>query len=187
MTTLLTGMLIFYGIHLVSLTPLKPKLKSALGEKPYKGLYSLVALAGLGIMIWGFGMARSGPDAARIVFNPPGWSFYVTAVFTFIALVLIGASHGKGNIKKVTKNPMSLGVAFWALGHLFSNGNLSEVWFFGGFLAYAVLDIIVSTVRGNTLSYTTRLKSDIIALIVAAVLFVIILYFHHFLFGVSVL
>lgn len=187
MTTLLTGMFIFYGIHLVSLTPLKPALKKALGEKPYKGIYALIALAGLGIMIWGFAMARSGPDAARIVYNPPDWGFYPTAILTFIALVLVASSHGKGWIKKTVKNPMSLGIACWAAGHLFSNGNLSEVWFFGGFLTYALLDIVVSTIRGKTASFSVRIKSDIIALVVAGVLFAGIMIFHHLLFGVSVL
>ena len=70
MTVLIWGMVLFFGAHLLSLTPARAPLYARLGEKAYKGIYSVVSLVGLGLMIWGFGLARSGPDAARIVYDP---------------------------------------------------------------------------------------------------------------------
>jgi uncharacterized membrane protein len=59
MTVLIWGMVLFFGAHLLSLTPARAPLHAKLGEKAYKGIYSIVSLVGLGLMIWGFGLARS--------------------------------------------------------------------------------------------------------------------------------
>lgn len=184
MNTLITGMLIFYGVHLLSYTPLKGALQGRLGEKGYKGLFSLVALAGLGIMIWGFILTGSGPDAARIVYNPPDWGYNVVPFFVLAGLICLAVSHLRGRLRRWLKNPMSIGIALWAGGHLFANGNLGEVLFFGGFLAFALLDIIVSTMRGKKPDYELKPRHDITGPIAGVILFAVILYLHPYLFGV---
>ena len=70
MTKLIWGMVLFFGVHLLSLTPLRAAITSRMSENAYKGIYSLISLTGLGLMIWGFILARGGPDAARIVYDP---------------------------------------------------------------------------------------------------------------------
>lgn len=185
MSTLIIGLALFFGIHLLAATPLRSALAAALGENAYKGLFSLISLVGLGLMVWGFGMSRYGPDAARIVFNPPSWGYHVTPIFVFAGLVLIGASHGKGYMRKMVRHPMSIGVGLWAAGHLFANGNLNEVLLFGSFVAYAVFDVVVSTLKGKVKTFEPKFSSDIKALVIGAILFGIILYFHYNLFGVS--
>jgi uncharacterized membrane protein len=149
MTVLIWGMVLFFGAHLLSLTPARAPLHAKLGEKAYKGIYSIVSLIGLGLMIWGFGLARSGPDAARIVYDPVMGSSHGTMLLVLLAMILLASAHMKGYIRKIVKHPMSVGVALWSAGHLLVNGNLSEVLLFGGFLVLSVLDIIVSTVRGK--------------------------------------
>ena len=52
-----TGLLVlataaFLLTHFVASTPLRPALVNALGEWPYRGVYSLVAALTLGWMIW---------------------------------------------------------------------------------------------------------------------------------------
>ncbi len=185
MNTLYLGMALFFGIHVLTSTPLRAAFVGMIGEKPYKGVFSLLSLAGLGLMIWGFGMARSGPDSARIVFDPPEWGPLVTMIFVLVGLVVIGTGHGKGYIRKLVSQPMSVGIAIWAMGHLFSNGNLSEVMLFGGFLVYAVYDFVVSTVKGKTPDYAPEIKGDIKAIVIGAIIFVIFLFFHFNIFGVS--
>ena len=44
----------FLITHLVSGTPLRPKLVAALGEWPYRGLYSAAAFITLGAMVWAY-------------------------------------------------------------------------------------------------------------------------------------
>ena len=185
MTKLIWGMVLFYGVHLLSLTPLRSTLVSKLGANPYKGIYALISIAGLGLMIWGFILARGGPDAARIVWDPVVGGSNVTMPLVFVALILLAASHMKGHIKLWAKHPMSWGIALWATGHLVTNGNLSEVLLFGGFLALSILDIVVSTARGKLPSHQPQLKHDIIAVVAGAVLFTVIISLHQTLFSVS--
>src|SRR3974377_2122081 len=54
MSMLVLATAVFIATHFVPSTPLRPGLVAALGEKGYLGLYSLVALAGLGWMIWAY-------------------------------------------------------------------------------------------------------------------------------------
>ena len=169
----------------MSLTPLRAAVISKMSENAYKGIYSLISLAGLGLMIWGFILARAGPDAARIVYDPIMDGSHSTMLLVFIGLVLLAASHTKGHIRLLVKHPMSFGVGLWAAGHLLVNGNLSEVLLFGGFLALSVLDIIVSTARGKVPSYEPKLRHDIIAVVAGVVIYVVFISLHQTLFSVS--
>ena len=47
MNLLILGIVIFFSIHLVPISPLKNILINRLGENKYKGLFSLIALVGL--------------------------------------------------------------------------------------------------------------------------------------------
>ncbi len=185
MTTLIVGMALFFGIHVLTSTPLRSVLVGPIGEKPYKGAFSLISLVGLGLMIWGFGMSRYGPDSARIVFNPPAWGPSITLVFVLVGVIVIGSGHGRGHIRKLVKQPMAVGFALWSIGHLFSNGNLNEVMLFGGFLVYAVYDFIVSTAEGKSPKHHPNVKSDIKAIVIGGIIFAVVLFFHFNLFGVS--
>ncbi len=185
MTKLIWGMVLFYGVHLMSLSPLRATITSRMNENAYKGIYALISLAGLGLMIWGFILARGGPDAARIVYDPIVGANHGTMVLVLVGLILLAASHTKGYIRLFVKHPMSLGVGLWATGHLLANGNLSEVLLFGGFLALSVLDIIVNTVRGKLPSYEPKLKHDIIAVVAGVVIYAVVISLHQTLFSVS--
>jgi uncharacterized membrane protein len=185
MTKLIWGMVLFFGVHLVSFTPVRTMLVNRLGANAYKGIYSLISLVGFGLMIWGFVLARGGPDAARIVWDPVVGGSKITMPLVFVALVLLAASHMKGHIKLWVKHPMSWGIALWATGHLVTNGNLSEVLLFVGFLALSIVDIVVSTVRGKLPSHQPILKHDIIAVGAGAVLFAVVISLHQTLFSVS--
>ncbi len=57
MNLLILGITIFFGIHLVPIFPLKNILINRLGENKYKGLFSLIALIGILIIIYGFSSA----------------------------------------------------------------------------------------------------------------------------------
>ncbi len=187
MTTLIIGMAIFFGVHVLTSTPFRATMVAIIGKWPYKIIFALIALAGFNLMIWGMGMSRYGPDSARIVFNPPDWSLSVTGAFTLIGMIALGARGGKSHIRKIVRQPMSAGIALWAIGHLFSNGNLNEVLLFGGFLAYGVYDIVVGEIKGNTLDYQPKITSDIIAIVIGVAIFAAVLYFHFNLFGVAVI
>ena len=63
MTLLVLGLLIFLGVH--STRVFAEDWRSAqvarLGEKGWKGLYTLASLVGLAMLVWGYGVARQTP------------------------------------------------------------------------------------------------------------------------------
>ena len=164
MTIFIIGLIMFFGLHIVPLTPLKPVLHKAVGENLYKGLFSLIALVGLGVTIWGFSMLRSGPSAFPIYW-PPEWTKSVTTVAVLIAFICIAASHTKGYLKKILRHPMSIGFVLWSAGHLLSNGRQAAVILFACFLAYALLDIVVGLIKGTVPAHEPRVSGDVIAVI----------------------
>ncbi|PAV26846.1 putative membrane protein [Tamilnaduibacter salinus] len=141
MLALLTGLVLFLGIH--SLSIVAPSLRETfarrLGEWPYKGLYSLVAIAGFVLIIQGYGAARLDP---LVLYTPPVWMHLVTAVLMLIVFPGLLATYFPGRISAALKHPTLVAVKAWALAHLLSNGQLADVALFGGFLIWAVADRI---------------------------------------------
>ena len=181
MTYFWIGTVLFAGVHLFSmlLPGQRDALKARLGERAWKGAYLVVALAGLGLMIAGFWMSRSGPAAADLLYYPSEALRPVTMLMVLLAFISLGAAHGKGHIKLWIRHPMSIGIALWSAGHLLANGKRADVYLFGVFLALALLDIVVSTARGKFPSHEPRLRSDVIAVIAGMVLYVFFLYVFH--------
>jgi uncharacterized membrane protein len=140
MTMLITGLVVFLGVH--SLRMFAPHWRAQtmerLGEGPWKGLYSLVALAGLALIAWGFDLAREQPV---IVWMPPVGMRHAASLLTLLAFVLLAAAYVPGNqIKARLHHPMVLGVKSWALAHLLATGMLAHLLLFGSFLVWAVLN-----------------------------------------------
>jgi len=179
MTTLIVGMIILFGGHLALYTPLRPALRARLGEGPFKGAFSLVALIGLGLMIWGYSMTRSGPEAANILYWPAGWTRHAAMLIVLLAFISLAASFHKGRLKLWLRHPMSVGFALWAGAHLLANGKVAAVLFFGGFLGLALVDIAVSTARGDNPRYVPKPRHDLIAVVAGLILYAFFLLVFH--------
>lgn len=140
MTILILGLILFLGMHSIRIVAdgWRARQVARLGENGWKGLYSLASALGLGLVVWGYGLARAEPI---VLWAPPVWTKHVAALLTLPAFVLIAAAYVPGNrIKAAVGHPMVAGVKVWAIAHLLSNGNLADVLLFGAFLAWAVLD-----------------------------------------------
>lgn len=147
MPILVAGLALFLGAH--SLHMLVPgwrqKMIARIGLQVWKGLYSLVALAGFGLVVVGFGMARHAP---LLLYVPPVWPRHLNALFTLAAFVLIAAAYvPRNHLKAKLGHPMLAGVALWAAGHLMATGYLHDVVLFGTFLVWSVADFRVSRRR----------------------------------------
>ena len=143
MPWLIAGLAVFLGIH--SLRMVAPSWRdarlSAMGEGPWKGIYSLVSLAGLLLLIWGYAVAR--PEAG-ILYVPPVWTRHLAwllMALSFIAMMVFNLPAGK--LKPLLKHPMLLSVKLWAFAHLLVNGDLPSLVLFGGLLAWAILEMLV--------------------------------------------
>lgn len=189
MTLLYIGSLLFGGSHLFSILfpGLRDSFRAQLGPRAWKALYGVVSLVGLVLMVVGYSRSRAGPAAADLLYN--GWyeMRHLTMLLVLIAFILIGASHGKGYLKKWLHNPMSIGIVLWSGGHLLVNGQRSDVWLFGTFLVVGLADIVMSEVRGKRPDYIPRLRSDIIAVVVGVILYALFLFgFHPYVLNVPV-
>ncbi len=141
MTLLIIGLIVFLGLHSVSIVA--PGWRNAqvarFGEGSWKGIYSVVSLVGLALLIIGYGAARQSPV---VLYVPPTWLRHVSLLLMVPVFPLLIAAYVPGWISRTAKHPMLLAVKFWALAHLLANGTLADVLLFGGFLAWAVADRI---------------------------------------------
>ena len=140
MTFLVLGLLLFLGTHSIRIVAdgWRAGRVARLGENRWKGLYSLASALGLGLVVWGYGLARAEPLA---LWTPPGWTRYLAALLNLPAFILIAAAYVPGSrIKAALGHPMVAGVKVWAIAHLLSNGNLADLLLFGAFLLWAVAD-----------------------------------------------
>ena len=139
MTILIAGILLFIGVHSTRIfaNSWRNNMVSHIGLQKWKLLYSIIALAGLLLMIYGFVLSRANPV---FVWNPPLWSRHLAALLTLVAFILFAAAEvPRNHIKSTLKHPMYLGVKLWAFAHLIANGRLGDILLFGVFLMWAII------------------------------------------------
>jgi uncharacterized membrane protein len=159
-----------------------------MGEGAYKGLFSLISLLGLVLMGWAYVQGRSGPGAMEAYYATSPGMRHATLTLALLGFIAIAASHGKGYLKLWLRNPMSIGLALWAIGHLMSNGEKIQVRIFTAILAVALLDIVMSTLRGKRPGHQPVVRSDILAVVAGALVYLVLLYgFHPYILNVPVL
>ena len=177
MTLFLLGLVIFFGAHLFTglARGARAGLVAKLGEMPYKGLYSLVSLAGFVLIVIGWRTAD-----ASLVYAPPYWLRHVTYALMLIAFILLAAAYlPAGKIAGAAKHPMLAGVKIWAFAHLLSNGEVRSVILFGAFLAYGVIDRIAVKKRGEAGRPAGPVRNDVLTVIIGAVLYALVLFYAH--------
>jgi uncharacterized membrane protein len=189
MATLLAGLLIFLGMHSLSVInrDARDRYVIRFGEKPWKGIYSVVSLIGFALIVIGYGAARSQPV---VLYQPPLWTRHLSLLLMVPVFVLVIASNVNTNgvIKRITKHPMLLATKIWALAHLISNGNLADVLLFGSFLIWAVVTRISAKRRKPTVTLpaSTTVMPDTIAVVVGLAAYAwFLLQGHAWLIGVS--
>ncbi len=138
---MILGLVLFVGIHLLTTQrELRARFVTSLGEGGYKGFYSLVSLAGLALIVWGFASYRA--TGWIDVWTPPSAMRHIAVGLMLPAVIMVAAAYLRGRIYTTLKHPMLAGVKLWALAHLLANGDLGSIILFGSFLAWAVYDRI---------------------------------------------
>jgi uncharacterized membrane protein len=151
MSLLCIGLILFLGVHSVSIVA--PTWRDAQvkrrGELAWKGMYALVALAGLVLVVHGYGLARQSPV---VLYTPPTALRHLAMLLMLPVFPLLFAAYLPGRIQRAARHPMLLAVKLWATAHLLANGNLADVLLFGSLLAWAVADRISVKRRAVTRS-----------------------------------
>jgi uncharacterized membrane protein len=180
---------VFLGAHVfVTRREARAALVGRVGEWPYKGLFSLVSLAGLVLIVWGYAQYRA--TGYVQVWTPPTWMRHVTVALVWPAIILVTAAYIPGNIKRTLKHPMLAGVKLWAFAHLLSNGDLGSIILFGAILAWAVYDRISLKRRTDAGAPPIPVggwRNDALAVVVGTILYLALGFvFHPLVIGVPV-
>ena len=147
----------FLLTHFATSTPLRPALVRAIGEWPYRGLYSVIAFVTLVWMIWAYAQA---PREA-LLWTPLRLLPVAVMPLAFILIVcgywrnptLVGAEKllksedpARGMIR-ITRHPLMWGIMLWAGAHVLARADLKSIIFFGGFLVLAALGTVLMDAR----------------------------------------
>lgn len=187
---MILGLVLFFAAHVFTTKrDARAQAIAKLGEGTYKILYSLVSLAGLALIIWGYAHYRS--SGWIDVWYPPKAMKHITLALMLPAVVLVVASYLRGRIYATLKHPMLAGVKLWAAAHLLANGDLGSIILFGSFLGWAVFDRITLKRRkdgGAPPIPVGGVSNDLIAVAVGVVAYLALAFaFHPVVIGVPVI
>jgi len=146
---LLLSCIAFVGTHFLLSHPLRGPLVRSMGEKPFQGLYSLVALITFGLMVYFYRkIGREPPalwqsgEAAWILGTILMWLASILFVGSFLGNpTLPGAPGPKGAPKgvfRITRHPMMWSFALWAAVHLMILGMAKALVFDGTIIILAL-------------------------------------------------
>lgn len=126
----------FVGTHFLMSHPLRAGMVSALGERGFAGVYSLVSFLTLGWMIWAYPHATTA--APQPYWDAGRWGYAIATLLMWLGSVLFVGSlrrnpalprpgkvieridepHG---VYSITRHPMMWGFALWAVTHAIVN------------------------------------------------------------------
>jgi uncharacterized membrane protein len=187
MVALIVGLIVFLGLHSISiLAPgWRARAIQRFGEGAWKGLYSVLSLAGFVLMLVGFAQARAG---APVLYVPPAALRYLTFLLMLPVFPLLLAAYLPGSIQARARHPMLASVKLWATAHLLAIGTLPDVLLFGSFLVWAVIDRISVKHRapGPPRRAVAVPHADLIAVVAGLALYGLFLWkLHAWLIGVA--
>ena len=155
MVSLALATLAFIGTHLILSHPLRAALVARLGDRGFLGLYSLIAFAALGWMIFAYRAADPGIPLWVAAF---WWWPIASALMLLASVLLIGSLRGNPALPNprmqsreipaprgvfvITRHPMNWSFILWALVHVSVSGGPRNLIVASGIFALAVLGSI---------------------------------------------
>ncbi len=189
MFVMITGLVLFIGMHSVRIfaEDWRARQIAARGENVWKGVYTVISLAGLVLIVWGYGLAREAPVP---VWDPPVGLRHLAILLNAVAFFLIAQNRGsRGPITARLGHPMVLAVKVWAIAHLMANGTLADIILFGSILVWAVADFSAARRRdrqAGTVHVAGPWRNDLIPGAVGLALWAAFIWsLHERLIGVS--
>ena len=127
MTSLVLAAALFLATHFVASTPLRPKLVAAMGEWPYRGVYSAVALITFGWMIWAYVHTTRQPlwpglHVLPVIVVPIAFVLIACGYFRNPTMVgadaLLKSEDPARGMIRITRHPIMWGLMLWAAAHV---------------------------------------------------------------------
>lgn len=143
---------LFLGSHVLLSSPaVRRRLVLAIGERPFIGAYSLIALV---LLVWASAAYVAAPVVT--VWFPPVGVRHLSLLLMPVACILVVAGVSTANptavgvdggalaaggpvgITRVTRHPVMWGVGLWGIAHLLANGDAAGMILFGGMTMLAL-------------------------------------------------
>jgi uncharacterized membrane protein len=188
MTLLISGLALFLGAHSLRIVAdgLRTSVIAKLGPGPWKGLFTLASLAGLALIVVGYGQSRDGTPFFI------GGAAARHAAYALVWLGFIGVTAAywpRNHIKQIVGDPMVAGVGLWALGHLLVKTTPAALALFGAFLVWALIDYVSLRARAAAAPPAPNKASvlqTLLALVAGSALWAVFaLFLHKWMIGVS--
>lgn len=185
MVWLVLGILLWSAAHLMKSVaiPLRQGLVDRVGgEQPWRGVFSLILLAALGLIVFGWRSTIPHPAYA-----PPSWGDWVTQFAVFAAFILFAASGMQTNLKRWIRHPQLTGVVVWAGGHLAANGEWRSLVLFGGIGLWALVSVFTISKRDGAWEKPepAPFLAELKLVVGATVVFLLVYLAHPYFAGVS--
>ena len=183
MALLLAGITVWFVVHLFpAVAPAsRENVIFKLGENAYKGLFSLLILAALLMIVFGWKSSVPMP-----VYVPPVAPGLLPSMMVFAAFVLFFSSQFDTHAKRILRHPQMAGTLVWAAAHLLTNGDSRSLALFGGLAGWALLEIVLCNRRDGprTELPAASLKYDLATVLIGGAAWALVGHFHLRLFGV---
>lgn len=179
MTILVLGIIVFFAVHSVSIVneSWRNGVVERIGLKAWKGVYTVIALAGFIMICYGYGLARQDPV---VLYSPPAWTRHITMLLMLFVFPLFLAANLPGKIKAGAKQPLLAATKIWALAHLLVNGTLADVLLFGSFLVWAIVDrVSMKTRTQRPIPGLASPYNDVIVVVLGLVLYAVFVFWAH--------
>ncbi|MAN98353.1 NnrU family protein [uncultured Roseovarius sp.] len=143
---------VFFLSHSV---PLRPNIKAPVVARVGAGGFTLgYSILSLAVLAWVIGAAGRAPYVP--LWGWAAWQGHVTLAVMLGVCVILGLSIGRPNpfsfggaqnarfdpgrpgIVRLTRHPLLLALALWAVAHMLPNGDLAHVILFGSFAGFAI-------------------------------------------------
>ncbi len=152
MTLFLLGLVLFLGVHSVRFVAedWRNATRARLGPNAWKGVYSLISLAGFVMLVMGYGEVRL---STVDLWSVPRGLRHLASLLTLFAFILLAAAYlPRSAIKARLRHPMTLAVKLCAFSHLLVNARAADLALFGGFLFWSVLVFRAARARDRAAS-----------------------------------
>jgi uncharacterized membrane protein len=185
MAMLLAGLILLLATHSVSILGpgWRDRAVARIGRGPWMGLYSLASLAGLALIVAGFGSARQDSGLIYVPLPP-----HLALILLLPVFPLTLAAVLPGRIRTAVRHPLTLAILLWSAAHLLVNGLAADVLLFGAFFVWAAAQWLSEGYRSQPRppARTPSRWNDVIAVVAGLALYAaFIVRLHYWLFGVS--
>lgn len=187
MAMLISGLLIWIAVHLFPTIAPASRLRmvTRLGNGPYQAIFSLLIIAGLLFIVFGWRNTVPGH-----VYSPLDGLRHPAMLLVVIGFILMVAASFPTRIKRILRHPQLTGVLLWAIAHLLLNGDSRSVLVFGTVAVWTLISMVMINRRDGAWVKPEIVGGwgrEIFVVVIGLVITALAVRFHQYLSGIPLI